>query len=108
MQASVEREHFGKRGTTDSLTRSVMRSWAIKDDSDVLTKVFSRLETVMLNLLEGDGSNDLVESSRGRSKKKRNWKKLFGKSIDMMIRHKILMFRKPLFLVKMSKNLRMK
>ena len=74
LQSAVEREHFGKCGTTHSLMRSVMRAWQTSDDSNVLSKIFDRLETVLLNILDGDGKNDLVECSRGRSLEKKNWR----------------------------------
>ena len=66
LQSVVEREHYGKRCTTSSLVRSVERVWNTDDDGSTLLKIFSRLKIVLCNILGNNGSNDNVESDRGK------------------------------------------
>ena len=43
-----------------------MKSWEDGNLDHSITKVFLRLKPVLCNILEANGSNDLVESKRGK------------------------------------------
>ena len=66
LQAQVERQHYLKRCNADALVNSVMKSWEDGNLDHSITKVFLRLKPVLCNILEASGSNDLVESKRGK------------------------------------------
>ena len=66
LQARVEKEHKGKRCDTTSLTNSIYRTWGNHTLDEVISKVNKRLEKVLHLIKEGEGSNELVESKRGK------------------------------------------
>ena len=67
LQSKVEREHFGKRCTTDSLMRSVQRAWSDDNNYVTLDNAFFRLKNVLCDILRGAGSNNFVELERGKT-----------------------------------------
>ena len=65
LQAAVERQHYLKRCNANALVNSVMTTWKEEHLDNSITKVFTRLKTVLCNILEAKGGNDLVEKKRG-------------------------------------------
>ena len=66
LQAQVERQDYLKRCNADALVNFVMKSWEDGNLDHSITKVFLRLKPVLCNILEANGSNDLVECKRGK------------------------------------------
>jgi hypothetical protein len=66
LQARVEKEHKGKRCDTTSLTNSIYRTWGNHTLDEGISKANKRLEKVLHLIKEGEGSNELVKSKRGK------------------------------------------
>ena len=49
-----------------------MKTWNSGDLSETLQKVFDRLKRVLCNIVEANGSNDLVETRRGKKEADRS------------------------------------
>ena len=56
-----------KRCNANALVNGVMTTWKEGYLDDSMTKVFTRLKTVLCNILEAKGGNDLVEKKRGKN-----------------------------------------
>jgi hypothetical protein len=66
-QAIVERMHRLKRMDADSLARTVIDAFRLVD-RDKISRIYDRWEYVLELIVQGEGTNDLVESNRGLRK----------------------------------------
>ena len=65
LQAAVERTHYMRLCEVNALVHSVNETWenGVLDRS--IQNVFNRLKKVLVLIIEGNGSNELVETKRG-------------------------------------------
>ena len=68
----MEQKHHNKRCQVEALVDTVMKTWYNGDLSDTLGRVFDRLKRVLCNIIEAGGSNDLVETRRGKKEADRS------------------------------------
>ena len=66
LQSAVEKRHFQRRAHVEALVMSVMETWDKGHLNDIISKVFGRLQKVLVLVVEGKGSNELVETKRGK------------------------------------------
>ena len=67
LQTRVEKVHYMRRCEVECLAKSVYEAWNADNNFDVVVgKVFNRLQNVLVLILEGNGSNHLVEKKRGK------------------------------------------
>ena len=55
-----------KRTNVHALVTSVKTTWSEGHLDELITKVFGRLRNVLVLIVEGQGSNDLVETKQGK------------------------------------------
>jgi hypothetical protein len=67
LQAIVERMHRLKRMDTDALARTVNECFDMVE-SEKIDRIYDRWEYVLDLIIQGGGTNDLVESNRGLTK----------------------------------------
>ena len=66
----MQKYHFGSEVKHDALCAAVNNAWHnSRHFETVLPSVFNRLHKVLVLVVEGEGSNDLVESKRGKKYK---------------------------------------
>ena len=66
LQSCVEKQHYMKRTNVHALVTSVKTTWSEGHLDELITKVFGRLRNVLVLIVEGQGSNDLVETKQGK------------------------------------------
>lgn len=66
LQAKVEKEHNGNRCEANALANSIYRTWGNTSIDDVIAKVNGHFQKVLHLIKEGKGSNELVETKRGK------------------------------------------
>lgn len=66
LQSLVQKRMYGNRGVVDTLVKTVYESWETQDMTHILGNIFNRLKKVMALIVDGNGSNDLVETKRGK------------------------------------------
>ena len=66
LQARVEKNHSHKRCELEALVRTVMDTWKNDDLNEQISRVFIRLQKVLVLILQANGGNDLVETKRGK------------------------------------------
>ncbi len=66
IQTSVTKVHQMKRCNHDALARSVVNAWEHYLNKEAFINVHARLRVVLVCIVDGKGSNDLVESKRGK------------------------------------------
>ena len=65
-QARVKKKHHGQRCKVETLVESAYNTWNDESLDDVIGKVYKRLQRVLALIVKGNGSNDLVETHRGK------------------------------------------
>ena len=70
LQSTVEKMQYQKRTDVDALVSLVYEAWntssTVTGLDSVIGKVWNRLSNVLVLILEGNGSNNLVEKKRGK------------------------------------------
>ena len=69
LQAAVERRHYLRCYNKNALVKSVTETWTTGQLDVSINNVFLRIKNVLCNILEGGGSNDLVEKKREKKHK---------------------------------------
>ncbi len=67
IQSAVETNCRGKRCDKNVLCKVVMQTWKSKKLKHILLNVFDRLHKVLVLIAQANGSNELVETKRGKS-----------------------------------------
>ena len=66
LQAMIEKMHRGNRCDANSLANSIYRTWGNASLDEIISKVNGRFLKVLHLIKEGKGSNELVETKRGK------------------------------------------
>ena len=69
IQSDVERKHINKVYTKDAFAESVIQAWENFNDFTKMQNIMQRWKKVLDLIIQDNGKNDLVESSRVQTEK---------------------------------------